>query len=119
MTILTCDFGCHREKPGKDWPPAITYDKAADAIYHTHPAGTSGLPSTKSNHAGEGTWDTESASSKNIDIYVISDQGLSVASKTDNPNIKFGGKRGAPPPWIVQGNGVPDWLKKLKKKCGQ
>jgi len=46
------------------------------------------------------------------DIYVISSEGLSLAPHT-GPAV--------PPkhwnPWVVQGNGIKDWLSKLKKKC--
>ncbi len=41
--------------------------------------------------------------------------GLSVASKTGPPDPKYGKDNS---PWIVQGNGVEDWLKKLNKQCG-
>ncbi|MGI0085836.1 MAG: hypothetical protein ACREBQ_12215, partial [Nitrososphaerales archaeon] len=88
----------------------------AVAIFHTHPSGGGyyGLPSTPSNHAGEGPGDTVSAIQANKDIYVISDQGLSKAPANGPRNPKYNKNNS---PWIVQGNGVNDWLKKLKKKC--
>jgi RHS repeat-associated protein len=87
-------------------------DKRAnyDSTFHTHPTGTSGLPSTPSNHAGGGPGDSASAAASGKDIYVISDQGLSVAPGNGNRN-------GKDDIWIIQGNGIDDWLKKLKKKC--
>lgn len=39
----------------------IHYRPNAVATFHTHPAGSSGLPSTASNHAGEGPGETVSA----------------------------------------------------------
>ncbi|MGB9236802.1 MAG: RHS repeat-associated core domain-containing protein [Terriglobales bacterium] len=87
------------------------------AVFHTHPDGTSGQPSTPSDTAGpEGSLgDTGSAVKNTTDIYVISNQGLAKAPATGPANPKWGKDNS---PWIVQGNGVRDWLKKLKKMCG-
>jgi RHS repeat-associated protein len=87
----------------------------ATDFFHTHPPGSTGLPSTESNHAGEGEkGDTLSAVKSGRDIYVISDNGLSVAKPGDGPNPNYGKNS----PWIVQGNGINDWMKKLKAMCG-
>ena len=101
---------------GEDTGFVIHYRQKAVAIFHTHPAGSSGLPSTASNHAGEGPGDTVSAIKTGKDIYVISDQGLSEAPLNGVPNPKYGKNNS---PWIVQGNGIDKWLPKLQKQCNR
>lgn len=90
----------------------MTKRSNAVALFHTHPS--NGLPSTASSHGGEGPGDTVSAIQANKDIYVISDQGLSKAPANGIPNPKYDKNNS---PWIIQGNGIDDWLGKLKKKC--
>ncbi|MGB2677250.1 MAG: RHS repeat-associated core domain-containing protein [Candidatus Acidiferrum sp.] len=84
-------------------------------IFHTHPPGTSGLPSTPGNNAGENaSGDTGSAVDSGKDIYVISDQGLSRAPANGPRDPKYNKNNS---PWVVQGNGIDIWLPKLKKNC--
>ena len=89
----------------------------AQDFFHTHPDSASGEPSYPGNTAGEGTPDTVSAAANGgRNIYVISWSGLSVAPA--NGPVKPP-KDGSWNPWIVQGNGLDDWLKKLKQNCAQ
>jgi hypothetical protein len=95
---------------------AISYRSEAVAIFHTHPRGDPGYPSTPSNNAGENSnGDTGMAVEAGKDIYVISDRGLSEAPATGPRNPKYDKHNS---PWIVQANGIDGLLKKLKQKCG-
>ena len=86
------------------------------ALFHTHPPGTSGLPSSPNNTSlPGGVGDTGAAIANNTDIFVISDQGLSKAPAAGPLKPKYNKNNS---PWIVRGNGIDDWMKKLKKKCG-
>ncbi len=101
--------------PESGWDPAHGNTSANGllATFHSHTVGD-GLPSTPSNTAGNKSGDTGYAQSRGADTYVISSGGLAVA----HPN----GPRNPPKdwnPWVVQGNGVRDWLKKLKSKCAE
>jgi len=89
---------------------------SAVATFHTHPPGTSGLPSTPSDTAGE-IGDTGAAVDNKIDVYVISNQGLAVASKTGERDPTWGKNNS---PWIVQGigKGIEGWFPKLQQLCG-
>lgn len=98
--------------PETGWDPAQGRSDAA-AVFHSHPSGA-GLPSSPGDTAGSGSGDTGYAVSKGIDNYVISWSGLSVAKATGPIKPPKGWN-----PWIIQGNGLDDWLKKLKAKCSQ
>jgi len=88
-----------------------------NSVFHTHPPGTSGLPSTPKNNAGGNpNGDTGNAVASQTDIYVISDKGLSEAPASGPRNPTYNKQNS---PWIVQGNGIDKWLPKLQKKCGQ
>jgi hypothetical protein len=82
-------------------------------VFHTHPEGDPGTPSTPKTTMGEMP-DTTSAIKSGVNIYVISWYGLSMASPTGPLEPKYGKNNS---PWIIQGNGIQDWLKKLKNKC--
>jgi len=73
-----------------------------------------GLPSSPGNSAGEaGQGDTVAAAKSQIDQYVLSYEGLSVARANGPVNPPKGWN-----PRIVRGTGIDDWLKKLQKQCG-
>ncbi len=99
--------------PATGWDPQ-NGATGASAVFHTHPNG-SGLPSTPGNTASEGgSGDTGYAIQDQVDNYVISWNGLSVAKASGPLNPP---KKGWDP-WVVKGNGPGDWFKKLKAKCG-
>lgn len=97
--------------PAGGWDPNPS--GGASAVFHVHPIG-SGLPSSPNNTAGQGSGDTGYAAARNVDNYVISYEGLSVARAT-GPIVPP--KKGWDP-WVIKGNGIDDWLTKLKKQCG-
>jgi len=96
--------------PVTGWSP--DYRPNATAIFLSHVG--SGLPSSPGNSAGEaGQGDTVAAAKSQIDQYVLSYEGLSVARANGPVNPPKGWN-----PWMVRGTGIDDWLKKLQKQCG-
>jgi len=100
--------------PASGWDPTHGQSNAI-AVFHTHPS-PPGLPSSPGNTAVEGGGgDTGFAVTRGMDNYVISRFGLAVASKNGPKNPPKKGWN----PWIVQGNGIDDWMKGLNKLCGR
>ena len=85
------------------------------AVFHTHWAGN-GLPSTSTNNVA-GTadkGDTLTAASANLDNYVMSSHGLSVAPARATEKEVIDKVH-----WIIQGDDFSSWFKKLKAQCTQ